>query len=207
MSDFTVGNLTDCIAKEAITHPGVGTPIDITVTDGAIAAYIWIYHASVEATANTNPGWFSIQTKGDPAGTEGSWSEVARFTATTTAAALANITATEPVNETTMATTSGEGDSALTDGELVYIEDATGISSGEYHWISDRSPTATTVLLAEGLDFEKQSGDDIWSQADAWQYILSLAGVTEWRVAFFHRAGTGANVHIWAQYREVTDFA
>jgi len=208
MSDFTTGSKTDCLTHQHVTHPASALGADITVTEGAISAYIWLYHGFIEDANNTNPGFFSIQTKAEAAGTDEGWTEVQRITAKTIAAAgyaPCTISATEAVGQTTLSTTSGEGAANLTDGEMVYIQD-TVVIDGEWHWIEQKDPTATTVELMEGLVNEKLTSDEIWPEAEAWMYVLTLAGVVEWRVVFSHRGTLGANVAVWGNYIEVTDF-
>ena len=207
MSKFTVGALTDCLTHTAITHPGhVNAPGEVTVTAGAISAYIWLYHGFTEATVNTNPGHFSIMTKGGVAGADHTFSEVARFTADAGLPVLANLDATEAIGQTTLTTVSGEG-ATLTDGELVYITDVTAVTDGEWHYILDKAPSATTVLIAEELTAEKTSSDNILTLANAWMYVLPLAGVTEWVVYFSHRGAIGADCDVFGEFREVTEFA
>jgi len=206
MSKFTVGSLTDCLTHTAITHPGHLLGAEVTVTAGAIAAYIYLYHGASEAAANTNPGHFSIMAKGGAAGADHTFAEVARLGTLAGTSIFATIDVTEAVGQTTLGTTNGEG-ANMTDGELVYITDATATADGEWHYLLNKAPDGDSVLIAEELTAAKASGDEITSLASAFLYILPLAGVTEWAVYFSHRGGTGANCHVFGEYREVTDFA
>ncbi len=208
MSDFTIGAKADCLTHSHVTHPGSVLGPDITKTLGAIAAYIWLYHGIIEDSDNDNPGFFSIQTKAEAAGADEGWTEVARFTAKTIKAASfvpTTINATEAAGQTTLTTISGEGAAGLTDGEMVYIEDGT-VVDGEWHWIEDKAPSATTVELMEALVNGKVATDEIWPDAEGWQYVLDLTGVVEWRVVISHRGAIAANSAVWANYIEVTDF-
>lgn len=206
MSDFTTGALTTCLTHSAVTHPGHVLGAEVTVTDGAIKAYIWLYHGFTEAAANTNPGHFSIMTKGGAAGADHLFTEVARLAAFSGTPVLATIDLTEAIGETTLGTVNGEG-ANMTDGELVYITDATAVSDGEWHYLLNKAPDGDSVLIAEPLTAAKANADEISSKADAWMYVLPLAGVTEWAIYFSHRGTTGANCHVLGQFREVTDFA
>lgn len=206
MSDFTAAAVATCLTHTAVTHPGHVLGAEVTVTDGAIAAYIWLYHGAIEAAANTNPGFFSIMTKPEAAGTDEGFAEVARLGTLAGTSVFTTINATEAVGQTTLTTISGEG-ASMTDGELVYITDATSTADGEWHYVLDKAPSATTVLIAEPLVNAKASADEITSLASAFMYVLPLAGVVEWAVYFSHRGGTGANCDVFGRFIEVTDFA
>ena len=205
MSDFTVEAVATCLTHTAVTHPGDVEGAEVTVTDGAMFAYIWLYHGFSEATANTNPGFFLVMTKPEAAGNDEGYAEITRFTVSSGTPVFTTVNATEAAGETTLTTVSGEG-ASMTDGELVYITDATATADGEWHILRDKAPSATTVLISEGLENAKASADEITSLAQSWMYILPLAGVAEWKVMFSHRGATGANCHVFGRYIEVTDF-
>jgi len=206
MSDFTVGSLTDCLTHDEQNHPFSVAGVDVTVTDGAIAAYIYLLHALIENADHDGTAFFSIQTKGEAAATDESWVEVFRVSPGGGTPILCTIDTTEAIGQTTLGTVNGEGTN-LTNGEQVYIQDAGGATDGEWHWILDKAPDADSVVIAEGLVNAKANADEIYSLAESWMYILPLAGVTEWRVVYNNRGASGDNTAFWGRYKEVTDFA
>ena len=208
MAGFTIGSVTDCLIHSAVTHPSQVNGDEVTVTGGAIAAYIWLYHGATEAAANTNPGYFMILTKPEAAGTDEGYAEVTRLTTQPGTSTFATINATEAIDQTDLTTVAGEG-ANLTNGELVYITDATATADGEWHILLDgtNGGSATQMLIDEGLIKAKASADEITDLASAFMFVLPLAGVVEWKVIFSHHGATGANCDVFGRYIEVTGFA
>src|SRR5688572_28709348 len=93
------------LAHSAITHPDTvkGSAQDVSAKTGM--ATIICFHASVEATANTNPGLFLIQVSGSANGNE-DWATIAEVAATVSTADTEAMTATEPAGETVLAVAS-----------------------------------------------------------------------------------------------------
>jgi hypothetical protein len=158
-----------------------------------LAATIILFHSSIEATANTNPGKFLVQVSGAASGNE-DWATVAEFDATISTADTEAMTATEPVGETalTVAATAG-----FVANDTLYIQDAGVVVNGE--WGRCREiVTDTTIDLVDGLTTEKDSADVIWNDADIFNCQLDLTAVGRVRILFQHEGAAGANCHIKA---------
>ena len=200
MTDFTVTTIADNIAHQRLAHPGhvIGTTEVPAV--GSFLAKIWMYHALHEATANTNPGAFYVQTRGEAVNDQ--WANVAVFTTSNGTSATSALTATEAIGVTELAITSS---ASFAPGDYIYVDDATGDTDDEWHTIVGIDLNATDLTIAEGLVAAKASGDDAWPLAQMFYHSLDLAGVLQWRVVYIHRGGTGANVALWVRFVEVTD--
>jgi hypothetical protein len=68
------------LVHQAVTHPAtvVGSALDVSTKLGIT---LLLFHASVEATANTNPGKFLVQISGAASGNE-DWVTIREFDAT-----------------------------------------------------------------------------------------------------------------------------
>lgn len=181
------------LAHQAVTHPAtvVGSALDVSTKLGLTLA---LFHASVEAAANTNPGRFLVQISGAASGDE-DWVTVYEFDATISTADTEAMTATEPVGEKALAV-------ALTAGfvanDILYIQDAGTLADSE--WGRCREiVTDTTIDLIDGLTNQKDSSDVIWNDADIFTCQLDLTSVGRVRVVFQHEGAAGANCHIKAK--------
>lgn len=183
---------TAILAHQAVTHPDTvaGSAQDVST---ALAATIIMFHALVEATANTNAGSFLVQVSGSDSGNE-DWATVAQFTANSTTADTEAMTATEPAGETVLAVASTTGFVA---GDLLYIQDAGTVADGEWARCQE-IVTDTSINLIDGLTNAKDSSDVIWNDANVFVAQLDLIAVTRVRVVFQHEGATGANVHVKA---------
>jgi len=188
MSDYTKAAVADCFTHQLVTHPTAVAGSTISVTDGAIEAYIWIYQGYTEAIANATPPHFSLMTKGAASGADHLWAEHRRFGCKTGTPVLATIDATEAIGQTVLDTTNGEG-ANLDDGELVFITDATGVGDSEWNYVLDKDTSADAVTMAFPLTAAKAANDEITTLASAWLYILPLAGMTQWQLLFTHHGG------------------
>jgi hypothetical protein len=158
------------------------------------AAVLFLFHALVEAVANTNPGSFKIQVRPDDgAGTATEhWITVLELTSSPTTADTEAMTATEPIGETVMAVTSTTGFVAE---DLLYIQDTTTLADSE--WAECRSIAVnTSITLVDGLTVQKDSADVIWNDATKFVASLNLNGVESFRVVWSHEGTTGANGHV-----------
>ena len=180
------------LAHQAVTHPAtvVGSALDVSTKLGLTLA---LFHASVEAVANTNPGKFLVQLSGAASGNE-DWVTVYTFDATISTADTEAMTATEPIGETALAVTSTAGFVA---NDLLYIQDTGTLANSE--WGRCREiVTNTTINLVDGLTNAKDSSDIIKNDADMFTCQLDLTAVARARVVFQHEGTAGANCHIKA---------
>ena len=180
------------LAHQAVTHPAtvVGSALDVSTK---LAMTLALFHASVEAAANTNPGKFLVQVSGAASGNE-DWATIAEFDATISTADTEAMTATEPIGETALAVAATAGFAA---NDILYIQDAGVVADGE--WGRCREiVTDTTIDLVDGLTNAKDSSDVIWNDADIWTCQLDLTAVGRVRVVFQSEGAAGANCHIKA---------
>lgn len=191
-------NKTDSVevlAHQAATHPTtiVGSAISCLTKR---AATVFLYHAYVEATADTNPGKFLVQVRpdaGDGSATE-HWITVVELAAKGTTPDTEAMTATEPVGETTLACASTTG--FAVEDEL-YIQDTTTLADSE--WAKCKTFVANTnIQLIDGLTVQKDSADVIWNDASKFVVSLDLNGIESFRVVWTHEGATGANGHVKA---------
>jgi hypothetical protein len=178
------------LAHQAVTHPAtvVGSALDVSTKLGMT---LLLFHASVEAAANTNPGKFLVQISGAESGNE-DWQTIQGFDATISTADTEAMIATEPIGETALAVAATAGFVA---NDILYIQDAGIVADSE--WARCREiVTNTTIDLIDGLTNAKDSSDVIWNDADIFTCQLSLTSVGRVRVVFQHEGAAGANCHI-----------
>ncbi len=177
------------IAHQAVTHPGtvVGSAQDVTTK---FAANITLFHASVEATANTNPGRFLVQTSAAASGNE-DWGTVYEFDATISTADTEDMIATEASGETVLAVAATAGFASY---DNLYIQHST-LANSEWG-LCQEIVSDTSINLVDGLTNGQTSSSDIWNDADIWICPLDLTGIGRIRVLFMHEGAAGANCHI-----------
>lgn len=178
------------MAHQAVTHPAtvVGSAQDVTTK---LAATIILFHASVEAAANTNPGKFLVQASGASSGNE-DWATVYEFDATISTADTEAMTATEPAAETVLVVAATAGFVA---NDILYIQDTTVVADGEWGRCQE-IVTDTSINLIDGLTTEKDSADVIWNDSDIFICQLDLTATGRVRVVFQHEGAAGANCHV-----------
>lgn len=190
-------NVADTLVLEhqAATHPCtiIGPWVDCTTKKSAT---IFMYHGYVEATADTNPGSFKVQTRPDDG--SGSITEhvatIVPFTAKGTTPDTEAMTATEPIGETVLAVASTTGFAV---GDLLYIQDTGTLADSE--WAEEKTQvTNTSINLIDGLRVQKDSADVIWNDASVFVCGLNLESVESFRVIWTHEGATGANGHVKA---------
>jgi hypothetical protein len=185
----------EVLAHQAATHPTtiVGSAIDCRTKR---AATIWMWHAYVEATADTNPGHFEVQVRpdaGDGSATE-HWVSVLKLYAKGTTPDSEAMTATEPIGETVLAVASTTG---FVTEDLLYIQDTGTLADSE--WGECRKVVSNTSIdLVDGLTTQKDSSDVIWNDASMFVVRLDLTSVESFRVIWHHEGATGANGHVKA---------
>lgn len=180
------------LTHQAITHPNTAKGIELDVTT-AVEATVVCYHASVEATANTNPGTFRVMTNPFASGDDG-WALHTPFTANTGTAATEALSGTEAIGQTVLEVASTTGFTAPGD---VYVQDAGTVGDGEWHRLIN-VVTNTSLDIRDGLVAAKDSADIVWHNANVFPCDVSCLGKARLRVDFEHLGATGANVHVMA---------
>lgn len=200
MADFTQSKST-LLAHQLFTH-ATDTTIEGTAVSvaSALQCLINIWHAIVEATANTNPGTFRVFGSFDSSG-DAAWFHILDIDAGVLTGVTEALTATEPIGETALAVVD-EADFVAKD--LIYVEDAGTLADSEWHTV-DTVVVNTSVNIMLGLAVAKDSSDVLWTNAEHFQVSLDCAGLSRIRVDFSHSGATGANVHIKAEVLIATD--
>ena len=181
------------LAHQAVVHPAtvVGSALDVSTKLGMT---LILFHASIEATANTNPGKFLVQTSGAASGNE-DWVTVMEFDATISTADTEAMTANEGAGETVLAVALTAGFAA---NDVLYVEDVLTIQDGEWGRCQE-IVTDTSINLVDGLTNAKAISDVIWNDADIFTCSLDLTSVGRVRVVFQHEGAVGVNCHVKAQ--------
>ena len=180
----------DILTHQAVTHPATvtGSVQDVTTK---LAAKITLFHASVEATANTNPGRFYVLTSASASGDE-DWEIAYEFDATISTADTEAMTATEPIGETALAVASTANFAAR---DKLYIQDTGTLANSEWA-LCEAITTTPSIDLIFGLTNQKDSSDVIWNDADIFRCYFDLTAVGRLRIVFSHEGSTGANCHV-----------
>lgn len=183
---------TTLLTHQAVTHPDTvkGSATDVSTKLGAT---VFLFHASVEAAANTNSGVFRIEGSAAASGDE-DWATLYTVAATVSTADTEAMTATEPVGETVLAVASTTGFVA---GDILYIQDTGTVADSEWA-VCQEIVSNTSINLIDGLTNQKDSSDVIWNDADRWAIYVDLGAITRIRVVFQHEGATGANCHVKA---------
>jgi hypothetical protein len=192
MASYSKTAGTSVLTHQAVTHPDTvkGSAQDVSTK---LAATILMFHASVEAAANTNGGLFLVQVSGSASGDE-DWATIAQFQAQATTADTEAMTATEPAAETVLACASTTGFVA---NDILYIQDTGTLADSEWGRCQE-IVSNTSINLIDGLTNGKDSSDVIWNDAEIFTAQIDLEGVTRLRVVFQHEGATGANCHVKA---------
>lgn len=156
-----------------------------------LAATIILFHSSIEAAANTNPGKFLVQVSGASSGDE-DWATPFEFDVTISTADTENMTATEPAAETELAVAATAGFVA---NDILYIQDAGTLANSEWARCQEISTNAF-IKLIDGLTNQKDASDVIWNDADIFVCQLDLTAIGRVRVVFQHEGAVGANCHV-----------
>jgi hypothetical protein len=188
----------DVLAHQAAVHPTtiVGSAIDCRTKR---MASIFLYHAYIEATADTNPGKFLVQVRPDAG--DGAvlkhWITVVELPARGTTPDSEAMTATEPAGETVLACASTTGFTVADGDSDLYIQDTTTLADSE--WAKLRTfASNTSITLMDGLTTQKDNADVIWNDASRFVVTLDLDGIESFRVVWWHEGTTGANGHVKA---------
>lgn len=184
---------TVALAHQAVSHPGtvVGSALDVSTK---FRATIFLDHAIVEETANTDPASWLIQASAFTSGDE-EWVTLLELPLTETGTpATEAMTATEPSGETVMAVASTTGFVA---GDIIYLLDAGTLADSEWSLVQEIVSNVSIDLL-DGLTTGKDSSDVIWGSAQRDIIPLNVESFVRLRVVYFHEGATAANSHIRA---------
>jgi hypothetical protein len=211
MADYTTSGPTSVLAHAVVIHPDSREGSPHSLTAGYLAAVITMWHAFVEAAANTNPGRFSIY--GAYGADADDWIHLADFEVTTATPGTEAMTATEPAGEKVLACASTTGFTARNN---IYVQDTnagspTGTTGAlgspetlsEWHRV-DKIVSNTSVDIMVGLANQKDSSDVLWTDAEYFKFNVP-PGYSRVRVDFSHEGAAGANVHVKAEIIEITD--
>lgn len=196
--DFTQAKSTT-LSHQSLTHPNSieGTAVSVAT---ALECLVVMWHALIEATANTNPGTFRIFGSLDPTNDE-DWFHIMDIDVSTATAATEAMTATEPIAETVLAVASTTGFVAK---DNIYVQDIGVEADSEWHTI-DKIVSNTSIDIMMGLTAQKDSADVIWGSAQQFRVALNCAGLSRIRVDFSHEGATGANCAVKAEINVATD--
>ncbi len=201
MAAFSKTHGTTILTHQVVTHPDTvkGSVQDVSTR---ISTLIAMFHASVEAAANTNPGSFLLQVSASSSGDE-DWVTVRKFTVQVSTADTEAMTATEPAAETVLAVASTTGFVAE---DNLYLQDTGTLANSEWAKCQE-IVTNTSINLIDGLTNEKDSSDVIWNDAEIFFAQLDLSSVGRLRVVFQHEGVAGANAHVKAMMVTGDSFA
>ncbi len=193
MASITQSLQNSAIALAAITHPNSieGTPVSVAT---ALLCTVNMWHALVEATANTNPGKFRIFASSHASDND-SWRHLMDITVSSASAVTEALTATEPAGEKVLAVASVTGFAAA---DNIYVINTT-IGSSEWHTI-DKVVAATSIDIMIGLANEQTAAaSDLWSDAEQFSITIDCKTFSRIRVDFSHEGATGADCHVKAE--------
>lgn len=188
MAAFTGGDKT-LAAQQELTHPDLflGAPVEV---NSFLAGKWYLWHANIQTDANIDGVRYYIQASRLTSGNR-DWVNIATILTGKTAALLANMTATEPIGEKTLAVTAGE-EVGFVPGALIFVRDNSVVADSEWHYVDD-IPT-NQITIWDGLAVQKDSADDIFSESEEFFVHLDLAGIFRIRMAALHRSASGANI-------------
>jgi hypothetical protein len=206
-------------AHSMIVHPDVQSHGALSVASW-LSGTVYLYHANLETTANADGVTYRIQGRGDTSGDQGpNWVDLVALVTGTTAAVQRGLTATEAAGEEALAVDS-DPTASFTVGLSVYVRDtnagspssASGsLSSPETlsEWQSLNTSSAgpdIVTLVDEGLEDQKDSSDEILTQAEVFAvHMEDLGGISQLRLLVEHRGATGSNIHYKAAFLAATD--
>lgn len=195
MVDFTQTK-SILITHALVTHPNSIEGTAVSLADTMQSGAITMWHALVEATANTNPGTFRIFGSYD-ASADDQWFHILDIDVSTDTAATEDFTASEPTGEKVLAVASTTGFAAK---DNIYLEDINTLANSEWHTVDVISSNVSITIMIGLVNQKDAPGADdvIWGSAQ--QFTMPLPpGLLRIRVDFSHEGTTGANCHVMAE--------
>ena len=189
---------TQTIGTSVLSHQAVAQGATVVSSAINVATKIrgslFLFHALVEQTANTNPQKWIIQTSGETSGDE-DWITIQEipisFTGTPGGEVL---TATEPIGETVIAVAATTG---FVQGAELYVENDV-LASGEWATV-DGIVGNTSVDLLSGLTNEQTAAASfLFSDAQKDIVTLDLTTHNRIRVIYQNEGATAVNAQIKA---------
>lgn len=188
MATITKTAAVAVLAHTAITHPNyvIGSAQDVSTK---LAATLHLFHSSVEATANTNPGSFYVQVSGKTSGDD-SWTTAAQFTASVVTDNTEAVTGTEAAGATVIECASTTGYTAALG---IYFKNGT-LANSEWGTIGS-VVTNTSVTMIDAIT-NAQTGATMHNNSDVFICQLDLTAVVRLRVIFVHVGAVGADCDV-----------
>ena len=212
MADLTQAKYT-LIPHSHVQHPDSieGTPVTV---DSFLKLTIVMWHALVEAVANTDPGKFRVFGSLDLTGDD-HWFHILDVDVTDATPATEPLSANVLAGARSLPVLSTTGFAAR---DHVYVRDTnggfpqsmTGSLAGdelnsEWHAV-DKVVANSSIDIMMGVANAKDTSDEIWGSAQQFRVTLG-SGLARVRVDFSHEGATGANCHVKAELRADTDIA
>ncbi len=195
-----INMMTHALATWPVTLQGIERDVST-----AFAAMFLLWHATVEAAVNTNPGSFLIQVSGKASG-DLDW--VTRIEIPTKVGAATNsregMDNAEGVGDTVFEVTATAA--AFVEKNTIYVEDVGVVAQGEWH-ILQEVVAATSLTVNDGLTTAKGTDDFINSNAEAFEVTIDLANVIRIRVLFFHEGAAAADSHVKVEMVELASIS
>ena len=181
----------EIIPHQEVTNPDtvIGTVIDVQTK---FSGTLYLLHAPVQATANTNPGSFLIQLSPLGTGVE-HWTTLQTLPTKAGTPADELLDAAEPAAEKVIAVTLTAGFVA---GDIVYLEDKVTLANSEWHRLQE-IVTDVSINLIDGLTNAKAIGDEAFGQAEMFIVQVDLLSAGRLRVVFQHEGAVAADSHIY----------
>ncbi len=185
------------LAHQAVANPAtiVGTPLKLDV-HGTHEVLIECYHAFNEATINTDPQSFLIQTSLSSSGND-DWVTPLPFTAFNGTPVIEALNVSAVVGDTALEVVDVAGFAAE---DLIYIRDTVATDS-EWAYVQevDNVPTEFVHLLDGLTKAHADTTTSLFSNAEKFAARLNVQSVQRIRAVYFNEGGTAADTHLKAE--------
>lgn len=206
MADYTEAEST-LLAHQEHTHLVTdviekGSEVDVRTN---LSATWYVHHANIQTTPNAQGVRYILQGRPEGSGAGDNdigWVDLVVFQTSTVAAALAEITGTEAIGQTSLEV-DADPSSDFDSGADVYVHDAGTVADGEWHKC-DHS-TSGAVIIMDGLIKAKDLDDEIWTNAEHFSALVDLDGIAYVRAIMVHLAATGSDIVFKSTLRRATD--
>ena len=187
MADYTQVQATVLTQQAlALAASVAGTPVNVA---GYLAGIVYIYKGKTATTADLTAGLDYIALQVSPDASGNNWYDYTKFIPSGTAALTEALTATEPVGETVLATSTT---AAFVLGSYVFCTDATDEALNSEWLVPIAVAANVSHTYRDGLLFAKAADDDVYDQAERWAVGIDFAGVQRIRLVAQHLGATGS---------------